>query len=80
MPVWKYRSIEEMPDAWTVRRDLPLGRRIRAVLGVIRIAGPLGIPRGVKKFHSIEELFADRRRYESARIARIRAKNAKPNE
>lgn len=40
------------------------------------IAGPLGLPRGVRKFRSIEELDADRRRYEIARVDRIRAKRA----
>jgi hypothetical protein len=74
MPVWKYRSIEEMPPAWSVNRHIPLGRRIRAILSMGPIAGPLEMPRGVKKFRSIEELSADRRRYEQERIARLRAR------
>jgi hypothetical protein len=76
MPVWKYRSAEEMPEAWTMNRHVPLGRRIRAVMSLAKISGPLNMPRGVQKFHSIEEMADDRRKYESARIARIRAKNA----
>jgi hypothetical protein len=73
MPVWKYRSVEEMPEAWQMKRDRPLGPRIRAVLSLARLAPPLGIPRGVYKFRSIEEAQADRERYEQARFDRIRA-------
>jgi hypothetical protein len=76
MPVWKYRSIEEMPPAWTVNRHIPLGRRIRAILSMSPIAGPLNLPRGVHKFRTVEEMQADRRRYEKERIARLRAEKA----
>lgn len=75
MPVWKYRSIEEMPEAWVMNRHVPIGRRIRALMKLGNYAGPLEMPRGVHKFRSIEELQADRRKYERARIARIRARN-----
>jgi len=75
VPVWKYRSIEEMPEAWVMNRHVPLGRRIRALMNLRDYAGPLGMPRGVHKFRSIEELQADRRKYERARIERIRARN-----
>jgi hypothetical protein len=75
MPVWKYRSIEEMPEPSAMSQDVPLGRRIRALLSMGDLAGPLDIPRGVTKFHSIEELQADRQKYEQKRIARIRAHN-----
>lgn len=73
MPVWKYRRVEDMPEAWQTKRRVPLGRRIRAVLGMARLAPPLDVPRGVRKFRSFEELTADRRRYETRRIARILA-------
>lgn len=73
MPVWKYRRVEDMPEAWAVRRDVPLGRRIRAVLSLGPIAGPLGFPRGVFKYRSLEEATADRERWEKKRIDRIRA-------
>lgn len=73
MPVWKYRRIEDMPEAWEMNADVPLGRRIRAVLSLGRLIEPLQMPRGVRKFHSFEDLVADRERYEDARIARIRA-------
>jgi hypothetical protein len=73
MPVWKYKSVEDMPEAWEMKRGQPLGPRIRAVLSLARIAGPLHIPRGVHKFRSIEEAQADRERYEQDRVNRIRA-------
>lgn len=76
MPVWKYRSIEEMPDAGEMNRDVPVGQRLRALMSMGRFVEPLDIPRGVTKFHSIEELQADRDRYERQRIERIRARNA----
>lgn len=73
MPVWKYRRIEDMPEAWTMKRHVPLGRRIRAVLSMARLAPPLDVPRGVRKFRSFDELYADRRKYEQQRTDRIRA-------
>lgn len=74
MPVWKYKSIGDMPDVWKLHADIPVGRRARAILSMSVIAGPLEIPRGVRKFRSIEELSADRRKYEQERIDRVRNK------
>lgn len=76
MPVWKFRIVKEMPDAWTMNRYTPLARRILALASLRILSEPLNRPRGVTKFHSYEELVADREKYKSARIARIRAKNA----
>lgn len=73
MPVWKYRSVEEMPEAWEMKRGQPLGPRIRAVLSLAPIAGPLRIPRGVRKFRTIEEMVAEREHYEQERVDRLRA-------
>jgi len=75
MPVWKYRSIEDMPEAWTVKRHVPIEKRLRAILSLTRLIEPLGIPRGVHKFRSIEEANAQRDHYERERIARVRARN-----
>ena len=74
MPVYKYRSIEETPEAWEVFGDSNIAGRLRAVLSFARLAPPLGMPRGVRKFRSIEELVADRERYDQERIDRIRAR------
>lgn len=72
MPVYKYRRIEDMPPAWKHFGDRNRGGRLRFVLGSAQLAGPLHLPRGVARFRSVEELTADRERYEDARIARIR--------
>jgi len=76
MPVWKYRSIEEMPEAGAMNRDVPVGRRVRALMRMGDFAGPLGIPRGVHKFRSFAEMQAERQRYEQKRIDRLRAARA----
>jgi hypothetical protein len=76
MPVWKYRGIEDMPDVWKLHRDVPVGRRARAILSMAVLSGPLDLPRGVQKFRSFEDLAADRSRYEQERVSRIRAKRA----
>ena len=72
MPVYKYRRIEDMPPAWKHFGDRNRGGRLRYVLSTARFAGPLGVPRGVTKFRSVEDLSADREKYERARIALIR--------
>ena len=72
MPVYKYRRIEDMPEAWEHFGDRNRAGRLRTVLGW-RFAPPLDIPRGVHKFRSIEEAEAHRERYEQERIDRIRA-------
>lgn len=77
MPVHKYRSIEDMPDLWVAPGDPSIGRRMRRLWRMASaFAGPLGIPRGVQKFHSLDEMAEDRHRYEEERIARIAARNA----
>jgi len=75
MPVWKYKRIEDMPEAWEMDRDIPLGQRIRAVLRLGRMQEPLRMPRGVRKYRSFEDHIADRYRYEQERVDRIRAGN-----
>jgi len=78
MPVHKYRSIADMPDTWVAPGDPSIGRRMRRLWQMASaFAGPLGIPRGVQKFHSLEEMAEDRHRYEEERIARIAARNAR---
>ena len=74
MPVYKYRSIEEMPEAWEHFGDRNRGGRLRAVLSFSRLAGSLEVPRGVHKFRSVDDLAADRQQYEQNRVARIRAR------
>jgi len=73
MPVYKYRRVEDMPEAWEHFGDRNRAGRLRTVLRWSRYAGSLRIPRGVQKFRSIEEAHADRERYEQERVDRIRA-------
>lgn len=74
MPVFKYRRIEDMPEPWEHFGNSRRAGRLRAVLGMARLAPPLGMPRGVTKFRSFEELAADRERFDDARIQVIRAR------
>ena len=71
MPVWKYKRLEDMPESWEMNRDIPLGQRIRAVLRLGGLQEPLRIPRGVRKYRSIEEANADRDRWEQERVDRL---------
>lgn len=58
MPVEKFRSIEAM-NAATLQPDASLGRRIAFVWEMaMRLGRPL--PRGVRKFRSVEEMSAAR--------------------
>jgi hypothetical protein len=69
MPVYKYRRIEDVPEPWQMLGDRNLGNRIRALLSFGRALPALPFRRGVTKYHSFEEMAADRERYEEARIA-----------
>jgi hypothetical protein len=65
MPVSKYRGVEEMPEVSQQFGDRSLGGRLRFVVGTFRFARLAPLPRGVRKFHSIEELASDRDRIRS---------------
>jgi hypothetical protein len=77
MPVKKYRSIEEMnrEQEWLPTGDAGILQRIRYLW---RLSGvllkPVGtcIPKGVRKYHSIEDANVDRDRWEEDRIERLR--------
>ncbi|HEX7705926.1 MAG TPA: hypothetical protein VF701_05645 [Thermoanaerobaculia bacterium] len=66
MPVFKYRSIEEMPEASQHFEGRNTAGRLRFVLETVRFAPPRRLPRGVRKFRGFEEMAADRDRSESA--------------
>lgn len=74
MPVFKFRTLEEARRAQRLKPDDPkLERVIRWVWGLAAaMAGPTGAPRGVRKFRSIEEANADRKRWEIERSRRLR--------
>lgn len=78
MPVFKYRSVEEMPDVALKydAGDPAIPDRIRYLWRLSEsLLGGIGtcIPRGVRKYRSIEEAQADRDRWEQERVDRIRA-------
>jgi hypothetical protein len=79
MPVQKFRSIEEMKEGprWLGVGDPRIPRKIRYLWQMASAFGTLSIPRGVRKYRSIEEANADRERWESERIERIRAERLK---
>ena len=60
MRVFKYRSIEEMPEASQHFENRNIGGRLRFVLETVRFAPARPLPRGVRKFRSIEELESER--------------------
>jgi hypothetical protein len=79
MPVFKFRSIEEMKAVrlWTDANDPRLHERIDRHWKEWSAMVPFEIPRGLRKFHTIEEMNAERDAWETARIARIRERSKK---
>jgi hypothetical protein len=78
MPVLKYRRVEDMPDLALAHDpgDPAIPRKIRYLWDMSeRLLSPVGtcIPRGVRKYRSIEEANADRERWEHERVDRLRA-------
>jgi len=82
MPVYKFRSIEEMnafSDERLQREDPDLVSRIKAHWDTWRdLLPPLNIPKGVHKFRSIEEMNAFQEKYENERIDALRDQRVKP--
>jgi len=73
MPVYKFRRIEDMPgDRWLTPGDPAIVQSIRHVWALASLIGPTGIPSGVHKYGSIEEMSADREAWEDRRIERLR--------
>lgn len=81
MPVYKFRTIEEMnafDDAKLRRDDRNLVSRIKAHWDTWRdLLPPLNIPKGVHKFRSIEEMNSFKEKYENERIDALRARRVK---
>ena len=76
MPVQKFRTIEEWQAAkqeqWLDCDDPRLAQRIRDHWQRWSRLVPLGVPAGVRKYRTSDEAEADRDRWESERVARIR--------
>jgi hypothetical protein len=62
VPVQRFRNLEDAARAlWTRPGDETLGRRIRSLWELsARLAPPRDVPRGVRRFRSIEEANRDR--------------------
>jgi hypothetical protein len=70
MPVRKFRSIEEAKSRqrWLVTGDPSIPDKMRYLWRLAGAFGPLCIPRGVRKYRSVEEADADRDRWEQERV------------
>ena len=78
MAVQRFRSFDEARRALRTRPDDPeLPRRIGSLWRLATQITPLQIPRGVRKFRSIEEAQQERRRWTSARIAALTSRRRK---
>jgi len=68
MPVYKYRTIEEWQkakdDLWLACDDPRLPQRIRQHWAQWSRLVPTNAPRGIRKYRSLEEMNADRERWE----------------
>ena len=75
MPIFKYRSVEDMPsERWLPPGDPAIVRKLRLVCRMgVALAGSLPIPRGVHKYRSADDLYADKDRWETVRVQRLRA-------
>ena len=78
MPVQKFRTIEDWQNAkeqqqWLDCHDPALPQRIRNHWQRWRRLVPAHFPHGVRKYRSADEAEAERERWESERIDRIRA-------
>jgi hypothetical protein len=74
MPVQRFRTFDDARRAlWCDRDDPSLHRRIARLWATgVRLA-PLGIPRGVRKFRSIEEANREREQWIANRIRTLAA-------
>jgi hypothetical protein len=79
MPVWKYKTLEEMnrhQRQWLPTGDPSIPRKVTSLWKVAEaLIQPVGlcIPRGVRKYRSHEEANADRDSWETERVQRLRA-------
>lgn len=73
MPIQKFRSLEEAERAlWESPMQPDLLARIAALWRFSSQLVPRDIPRGVRKFRSIEEANAEREAWVTRRVQRLR--------
>ena len=69
MPVYKFRSVAEMPDPpWRLPGDAALYRSIGIVWTSSRAANPRRFPPGVHRYRSIEQMTRTRDEWEAEHI------------
>jgi len=76
VPVFRFRSHADARRAlWKRSGDAALPGAIRWALGLTKLLeGWKGLPRGVRKFRSIQEAHADRRAWEKKAALELRAR------
>ncbi len=75
MPVTKFRSIEEMPEAGKLDPASPqLLRVIARIWETASVLFPRQFPRGVRRYRSYSEMSADQERLEHEAIQEVRAR------
>jgi hypothetical protein len=73
MPIYKFRSVEDMPGpAWRTPGDPALYRALFNLSETTRRLHPRRFPAGVYKHRSIEEMNAQRDRWDREHVARTR--------
>jgi len=78
MPVRKYKSTEEARRAlWVDRSDPDLGKRLRRLWATSAHLARPEIPRGLRRFRSIEEADRERQSWIQRRVDSIRARRAR---
>ncbi|MBM3227100.1 MAG: hypothetical protein FJZ47_25310 [Candidatus Tectomicrobia bacterium] len=73
MPIQKFRSLEEAERAlWASPMHTDLLARIEALWSFSMQLVPRDIPRGVRKFRTLEEANAEREQWVQRRVERLR--------
>ena len=78
MPVQKFKTFEEAEKAlWTFQPDKSYFRRLSALYRFTRELNPISYPRGVFKYHSLEDAQQQQQEWEleHAKSLRMKAKS-----
>jgi hypothetical protein len=69
----RFKSFDEARRAlWVAPGDPALGSRIRSLWAFSARLAPGAMPRGVRRFRTLEEAQAEREHWERERVARLR--------